>query len=142
MTSTEITRALRRMVRARAKGRCEYCQTSEWLSGFSCEIDHIVPRAREGPTTADNLCLACSSCNGYKQVNTHAIDPESGEEVALFNPRQQHWHEHFTWSEDGTAIVGLTPSGRATVGALKLNHSLIVAARSIWVSVDLHPPKD
>jgi hypothetical protein len=142
MTFTEIPRALRRLVRARAKSHCEYCQTSEWLSGLPCEIDHIIPRAKEGPTTADNLCLACASSNGYKGTHTRAIDRESGEEVSLFNPRHQHWREHFAWSEDGTTITGLTASGRATVVTLKLNHPLIVAARSIWVNVGLHPPQD
>jgi hypothetical protein len=142
MTPAKIPKTLRRLVRARAKGRCEYCQTSEWLSGLPCEIDHIVPRAKGGPTTADNLCLACASCNGYKRATTHAVDPESGEEVAIFNPRRQRWDEHFAWSEDGTRIVGLTACGRATVVALKLNHPLAVAARSIWVSIGLHPPED
>ncbi len=142
MTSAEISRALRQLVNVRAKSRCEYCQASEWLTGLSCEIDHIIPQAKGGPTMAANLCLACAACNGYKWANTHAIDPESGEKVALFNPRQQHWGEHFAWSEDGMTIIGLTTCGRATVIALKLNHPLAVSARSIWVSAGLHPPKE
>jgi 5-methylcytosine-specific restriction endonuclease McrA len=81
MTPPKIPQTLRRLVRARAKGRCEYCRTSEWLSGLPCEIDHILPRAKGGPTTADNLCLACASCNGYKRATTHAADPESGIEL-------------------------------------------------------------
>ena len=91
---------------------------------------------------ADNLCLACAACNGYKRASAHATDPESGEQVALFDPRQQRWHEHFAWSEDGTLIVGLTACGRATAAALRLNHPLIVAARSIWIDTGRHPPKD
>ena len=142
MTSVKIPQALRRLVRIRAQSRCEYCQTSEWLSGLPCEIDHIIPRAKKGPTAADNLCLACASCNGYKRATTYSVDPESGEEAALFNPRQQRWREHFAWSDDGTTIIGLTACGRATVVALKLNHPLVIAARSIWVSIGLHPPKD
>jgi hypothetical protein len=86
--------------------------------------------------------LACVSCNGHKGANTHAVDPESGEQVALFNPRRQRWCEHFAWSEEGITIIGLTASGRATVIALKLKHPLIVAARSIWVSAGLHPLKE
>lgn len=142
MTPTEIPRTLRGFVRARAKNRCEYCHTSEWLSGLPCEIDHIVPRAKGGRTAADNLCLACASCNGYKQASTHAMDPESGADVTLFNPRLQHWSDHFAWSEDSTTLIGLTPSGRATIDALRLNHPLIVVARSIWVGTGLHPPED
>lgn len=140
MTSLKVPQSLRQLVRARARGRCEYCHSSERITGLQCEIDHIIPRAKDGTTTADNLCLACSSCNGYKQVQTHAIDPMSGKKVALFNPRQQRWHDHFTWSEDGTKIEGMTACGRSTVLALKLNHSLAIVARSIWVSTGLHPP--
>jgi hypothetical protein len=139
---TRIPQALRQRVHARARGRCEYCQASERLTGLSGEIDHVMPRARGGLTTDDNLCLACAACNGYKGASTHAVDPESGEQVALFNPRRQNWREHFAWSEDGTRVIGLTACGRATVVALRLNHALTVAARSIWVSVGQHPPKE
>ena len=53
--------ALREQVRQRAGGRCEYCQTSEWLVGVAHEIDEIVPRAAGGRTESENLCLACSA---------------------------------------------------------------------------------
>jgi hypothetical protein len=62
------------------------------------------------------------------------------EAVALFNPRQQHWSEHFGWSRDGTEIVGLTSCGRATIDALKMNNPRIVRSRRLWVSVGWHPP--
>jgi len=140
MTSTPIPKPLRELVRQRAAGRCEYCQTSEWLSGLPGEVDHILPRALGGPTTADNLCLACSSCNGYKQARHCGIDRETGQEQPLFHPRQQVWREHFAWNQDATRVVGLTPCGRATIEALHLNHPLIVVARSIWVRAGLHPP--
>lgn len=142
MTDSKIPQSLRDLVRARARERCEYCQTSEQISGLEHEVDHIIPRAHAGATTAENLCLACSSCNGYKQARTHAIDPESGQTVPLFHPRQQHWHAHFRWSEDGTRIIGLTPSGRATIQSLRLNHPLIVIARRRWVAAGWHPPQD
>lgn len=137
---TRISRVLRQRVRTRAQSRCEYCQTAERLTGLLCEIDHIIPRAHGGLTADDNLCLACAACNGYKGANTHAIDPESGDQTALFNPRHQNWRDHFAWSEDGTLIIGLTNCGRATVMALKFNHALTVAARSIWASAGQHPP--
>ena len=140
MTGASIPQALRQLVRTRAGNRCEYGQISEWLSGLPCEIDHVIPQAKGGLTTADNLCLACSSCNGHKQAVTHALDSDSGQETALFHPRQQHWSEHFAWSADGTTIIGVTPTGRATIAALQLNHPLIVAARFIWVGACLHPP--
>ncbi len=140
MPTTRIPKQLEHLVRERAKYRCEYCQTSEWLTGQSCEIDHVLPRAHGGHTAAENLCLACSVCNGYKLDRTEAIDPETGETAALFNPREQQWHEHFEWSEDGTYIRGLSVTGRATVNLLKMNRPLAVSARALWVSIGRHPP--
>jgi hypothetical protein len=140
MPITRIAERLARLVRERAHYRCEYCQTSEWLSGQPCQIDHIIPRTHGGATDASNLCLACAPCNGFKLDHLDAPDPESGETVALFNPRAQRWHDHFSWSDDGTHAIGLTPQGRATVAALKLNRPLALAARAIWVSIHRHPP--
>jgi hypothetical protein len=134
-----VPRALAEQVRRRANCRCEYCQSSEWVSGQPCHIDHIIPRTRGGATTLDTLCLACAACNGFKLDQVEALDPESGQPVALFNPRRQQWREHFAWSDDGTCVVGLTPCGRATVLALKLNRPLVVAARAVWVSLKRHP---
>ncbi|MCL6751031.1 hypothetical protein KBT16_08595, partial [Nostoc sp. CCCryo 231-06] len=57
-----------------------------------------------------------------------------------FNPRQQYWKDHFTWSTDGTEIVALTACGRATVKALRLNNSLAVTVRKNWVQAGWHPP--
>ena len=140
MAGADVSEPLRQAVRARAGGRCEYCLTSEVLSGIRCQIDHITPRARQGATTVENLCLACVACNGHKHAQTHAIDPESGEAVPLFHPLQQRWYDHFAWSVEGTAINGLTPIGRATVATLKMNDPLIVGARALWVDIGAHPP--
>jgi len=142
MTGPTISAALRTRVRRQARQRCEYCQTPEWITGLVCEIDHIIPRAHGGSTTFDNLCLACSACNAYKQAKMHATDPETGQEVPLFHPRRQRWHEHFAWSESGTLIIGLTSCGRATIEALRLNNVEIVAARALWVGVGWHPPQE
>jgi len=139
MTMT-ITKRLTKQVSERAQHRCEYCQTSEWLSGQRHEIDHIIPRARGGETDLDNLCLACAMCNGHKADRILAVDPESGVRVQLFNPRTQPWRDHFHWDAEGIRIVGLTPCGRATVAALKMNQPLILSARATWVSVKRHPP--
>ena len=106
------------------------------------ELDHIIPEVTGGQTTKENLCLACISCNRSKRAQTQAVDPVSGQVVPLFNPRKQQWKEHFAWSEDGTRIIGLTPCGRATVVALKMNNADIVRARRRWVTVDWWPPED
>jgi len=142
MPASDISDTLYEFVRARAKGCCEYCLTSEELSGTRCQVDHIIPRSRQGTTTADNLSLACPACNGHKHARMRAIDPESGAEVPLFDPRRQRWHDHFAWSTDGIQVTGLTPTGRATVVALKMNDPLIVGARALWVGVGAHPPRE
>jgi hypothetical protein len=69
------------------------------------------------------------------------MDPESGTMIDLFNPRLLAWADHFAWSEDGTRVIGLTPTGRSTVNALSLNSELHVAARAIWVEAGWHPPE-
>ena len=40
---------------------CEYCQSMENLSW-----DHLIPRAKDGPDTAENGAWACRSCNSSK----------------------------------------------------------------------------
>lgn len=103
-------------------------------------VEHIIPVAAGGSSAEDNLWMACPLCNGYKGTQTQATDPGSGERVPLFNPRRQVWEEHFYWSDDGTLIVGSTPTGRATVLALKLNNSYLMSARARWVAAGWHPP--
>ena len=44
-------------------------------------IEHIWPRSKGGSLTLDNLCYACAWCNSYKATQTHALDPETEEEV-------------------------------------------------------------
>lgn len=106
------------------------------------EFDHLVPRAHKGSNKEENLWLACSTCNDTKNDRTAAIDPLSGEEIALFNPRTQLWKEHFAWTADGDRITGLTPTGRATVLALNLNRAHLIKSRRIWVKAGWHPPED
>ena len=106
------------------------------------ELDHLIPEALGGVTAEENLWLACSPCNDAKGSRIAAQDPTTGEVVRLFNPRHQDWHEHFRWSESGCVITGLTPAGRATVAALRLNRPILVLARRSWVAVGWHPPKD
>ena len=105
-------------------------------------VEHIIPRAADGPSIEDNLWLACPLCNGHKGAQTHGTDTASGERVPIFNPRTQAWHEHFHWSEDGTLIVGRTACGRATITALQLNNEHLVRARRRWVMAGWHPPED
>lgn len=142
MSTARIPAALRELVAGQAAHRCGYCHTAEEIVGSPMEIDHLIPEAQGGPTVEENLWLACPACNAVKGDRTAAIDPLSSETVALFNPRQQRWQEHFDWTQSGDSIVGRTPIGRATVAALRLNRPLLVRARRLWVRIGLHPPRD
>ncbi len=135
---TEIISAeLRRLVFARARGRCEYCLLPQEAVVFRHEPDHIVPRQHDGRTTADNLALACTRCNRYKGPNVGSFDPETGQLVPFFNPRTQVWTDHFRL--DGPVIRPLTPEGRVTVKILRLNDPLRVEERAILIEIGLYP---
>jgi len=142
MAGVRIAKALREQIAAEAGHRCGYCLTPQEHTAMPMEIEHISPRASGGPTTQDNLWLACPLCNGHKAAQTHGTDPLSGEQTPLFNPRRQTWREHFAWSRDGTHIVGLTACGRASVVALQLNNEYLVKARRRWVMAGWHPPQE
>ncbi len=83
---------------------CVYCYTTEANTGQPMTLDHIVPQTQNGETTFTNLCFACRRCNEFKGSLTRAQDPLTGEIVALFQPRQQNWNDHFQWDETGAAL--------------------------------------
>lgn len=142
MSKTHISKELRRQVTERALARCEYCLTQEEVTGAEMDVDYIIPEALEGPTEAENLCLACTRCNEYKGDRVAGRDVVTGETVALFHPRKQRWNDHFIWTEQGTEIAGLTPTGRVTITVLNLNRPSLIRARRRWVQAGWHPPKD
>jgi len=137
-----IPKATRDKIAAAAHYRCGYCQTAQEISGAQMHTEHIIPISRGGGPEESNLCLSCAWCNSFKSAKTHGTDSQTNEEIPLYNPRTQQWHEHFRWSEDGIYIIGLTPTGRATVEALKMNNEYIIPARRHWVEAGWHPPGD
>lgn len=62
-----------------AQAECHYCgrtggiywhqvrsgRPSSWVT-FDHELDHVVPERLGGPSTVDNIVLACRSCNRRK----------------------------------------------------------------------------
>jgi len=106
------------------------------------EIDHIIPESLGGLTVRENLWLACSLCNDHKGNRIAALDPVTDEVVRLFDPRRQVWSDHFGWNLEGDVIVGKTPTGRATIAAVRLNRIDLVEARRGWVGAGWHPPRD
>jgi hypothetical protein len=133
-----IPAALRRLVIQRSGDRCEYCGLSQAGQVATFHIDHIIPEIAGGATTAENLALACVSCSLRKGARQLLKDPETGEVVPVFNPRQQIWKEHFGWK--GVEVVGLTAVGRATIEALSLNRPIMLAIRGEEAFFNRHPP--
>jgi hypothetical protein len=137
-----VTAADRALVRTRAHERCEYCRCPERFAVDQFSIEHIVPRARGGSSSVDNLALACQTCNNFKHTKTAAVDPASSEIVPLYNPQLHRWQEHFAWDETFTLIIGLTPIGRATAELLDVNRARVVNLRGVLCVSGDHPPKE
>jgi HNH endonuclease len=140
--SVPIPADLRERIAQSAKNRCGYCLTQSEAMGMQMEIDHLQPLALDGTSDEENLWLACPQCNRAKGVQTTAIDPDTGRSVALFNPRNQRWAEHFVWQENGLYVAGISPIGRATVPALRMNNEWVLRARLVWIRAGIHPPVD
>lgn len=142
MAERSVGRRLKREVRERAREICEYCRSQESFAMQSFSVEHVVPLHAGGESVLDNLALACQGCNNYKQVKVEALDPVTETTAALYHPRRESWTEHFVWSHDFTRLVGLTPTGRATIAALRLNRrGLINLRRALYASGE-HPPAE
>lgn len=133
-----MERELADLVWRRADERCEYCQVSQAFDRLPFEIDHIIAKKHRGPTRAGNLCLACFACNNHKGSNISGIDDKTRKIVPLFNPRRHKWSRHFRW--EGPMLVGLTPTGRATVNVLEMNLDYRVSFRRTLIEEGVFPP--
>jgi hypothetical protein len=130
---------LRQIVEERAGLRCEYCRAPQWIFNSAFHIEHIISRARKGSDDLDNLAPSCGACNFSKSAAIDDIDPETGLLVPLFNPRTQHWADHFAVSDEASLIRGTTAIGRATVEALKFNVARQTGARVLWCKLGIFP---
>jgi hypothetical protein len=126
-------------VARRAQHRCEYCLAPEVVFNGQFEVEHVLPTALGGADEPGNLALACRVCNARKSAAVLALDPKTGNEVPLFNPRTEKWDEHFRFDPESARIVGLTETGRATVARLDMNHPQQLGARLLWVQLRLFP---
>lgn len=136
-----LPKRIREDVLRSAHRRCEYCLTPAACSSSPLAIDHILPLARGGTDAIINLALSCFGCNGPKSAFTEGTDSLTGELVPLYHPRRDNWREHFSWSADFTEMVGLTPTGRATIARLDLNRPGVVTLRRLMLGTEEgHPP--
>jgi HNH endonuclease len=141
MSEGRVPTALKRQVAERARYCCEYCRSQARVATTAFSVEHVVPKVRGGNTDLENLALACQGCNNHKFDKVEARDPISGLMAALYHPRRDVWRTHFAWNDDFTLLVGLTPTGRATIDALRLNWSGVVSLRRILFVMGEHPRK-
>lgn len=130
-----MSAALKALVRRRARFRCEYCHFPERLAELRFQLDHIVAQQHRGPTTSENLALACYRCNSHKGPNLSGVDPVTGKVERLFHPRQDEWEEHFRWR--GASLAGRTSIGRTTITVLEMNRADVILLRQVLVAQGL-----
>jgi hypothetical protein len=130
------------LVEERACGTCEYCRSQACFATQSFSVEHIAPLSRGGSDDPENLAFACQGCNSHKYTRIEARDPVTGLMVPLFHPRRDRWRDHFVWSSDFTQVLGSTPTGRATVEALRLNREGLINLRRVLYTMGEHPPAE
>ena len=135
MSRKPVPPSLRALVRERANNCCEYCLTPELAMLAPHQIDHIIPRKHGGLTEAQNLALACVTCNRNKGADLTGFDPSNGRPTGLFHPRQQRWTTHFTLG--GNRIEPRTAAGRATERVLQLNSSFQLGHREFLLTAGM-----
>jgi hypothetical protein len=111
--------ATRDLVRHRAGERCEYCQLPDHAIDLPFHVEHVVAVSHQADDSVTNLAWACPRCNLKKGPNLSTIDPQTGRQVELFNPRTMTWADHFTLQE--AMIVGVTACGRGTSRLFDMN---------------------
>ena len=137
MSRTYIPQSLRQLVETRAHGKYEYCLIHKDEVIIPHEPDHIIAEQHGGKTSLENLALACLHCNRNKGPNLTSIDPETRQIVAIYNPRNQRWDEHFYL--DGALIEAFSSTGRATANLLKLNIPERINIRQALLDMQLYP---
>mgnify|MGYP001192054434 FL=1 len=70
----------------RDKNTCQYCGNK--FDARDLNLDHVVPRQHNGPTTWENIVCSCIPCNSRKSNKT----PEQAGMNLIRQPRKPHWH--------------------------------------------------
>lgn len=126
-----MKRFIRALARRRAHERCEYCRVPQSAIEAVFHVEHVIAQQHGADDDPSNLALSCDRCNLIKGPNLSGIDPDTGDIVRLFHPRQDEWFDHFRLV--GELIFGKTPTGRATVALLRLNDPARIKLRSVLI---------
>jgi hypothetical protein len=103
-------------------------------------VDHVIAEKHGGQTEESNLALCCALCNQRKGSDLTSIDPQTGEITPLFHPRRDRWAAHFRLV--GAQLAPLTPTGRATVRLLQLNHPDRLEERELLLRLGALSPSE
>jgi HNH endonuclease len=142
MPVARLTHQQRQFIQQRDRSCCQYCISQARYSSDPLSIEHTIPGSKGGTNDFTNLAVSCQGCNNLKYNHTDGIDPITGELAPLYHPQKDNWFEHFTWSQDFSQILGLTPTGRATITRLQLNREDVVNLRQALVLINQHPPAE
>lgn len=136
--SSYIAVELRRLVETRADNLCEYCLIHVEDTYLGCQVDHVIAEKHGGATTAENLSYACAFCNRSKGADIGSISLLSGEFTRFFNPRTDHWGDHF--AIHGAVIQPRTEIGEATARILGFNQPERLLERELIQAIGGYPP--
>jgi hypothetical protein len=131
-----ISAEVRQTIADRAKQLCEYCLIAEADTFYGCEVDHIISLKHRGSSEPDNLAYACALCNRAKGSDVGSIST-SGEFTRFFNPRTDHWGEHFRL--EGASIQSLTTIGEVTARILGFNDGTRLHEREEMIRFGKYP---
>jgi hypothetical protein len=138
--SSYVSAELRRYVAERAGWLCEYCLIHESDAFLVSEVDHIVAVKHGGLTCSENLAYSCAVCNRAKGTDIASLAPETQALTRLFNPRTDHWGEHFRFDPDSSLIESLTEIGRVTARLLGFNDINRILERQALFEIGRYPP--
>lgn len=93
-----ITKKIRFEVFKKDGFTCQYCGRKP--PGITLEIDHIIPRKRDGKDDLENLITACFDCNRGKGARGLKISPDSiKEKAATLKERELQLKEFYKHQE-------------------------------------------
>ncbi len=127
-----LSDATRRLVSERAENRCEYCLIHAQDTILGCAIDHIISLKHGGSNEPENLAYACVFCNRYKGSDVGSVILETKEFVRFYNPRDDHWSEHFKL--DDATIIAKTSVGEVTARILGFNDERRIIERQLLIA--------
>jgi HNH endonuclease len=133
-----VSESLRQRVSTRAENLCEYCLIDIADTFFGGEVDHIVSVKHGGTAEVDNLAYTCQPCNRNKGSDLGSIYWPLGQLVRFFNPRADHWADHFVLH--GAFIHPLTAIGEVTARILDFNSEERLQERHGLIEAGRYPP--